>query len=170
MTVLKVPATRDELAQVRTLLRAFLQWHRERHVEDHHLIDQYFDPAEYEQELARLPGKYTPPRGGLLLATHDGDPAGCVALQEIDDKACEMKRMFVYPHLRGKGIGRVLAQGIIEHARSLGYQSMCLDTSIRQGEARALYEKLGFKPIEPYYELPENLKNWLVFMEISLIR
>jgi GNAT superfamily N-acetyltransferase len=90
-----------------------------------------------------------------------------VALREIDSASCEMKRMFVYTQFHGKGVGRALAEAIIKEAKTLGYRTMRLDTSIRQNEAKGLYQHLGFKPIEPYYELPEDMKNWLVFMELA---
>jgi putative acetyltransferase len=143
-------------------------WHRARHVEDLHLIDSYFEPAEWEAELASLPGEYAPPGGALLLASVDGEPAGCVALRDLGGGACEMKRMFVYPALHGKGVGRVLGESILEEARALGHRTMRLDTSIRQHEAIALYRRLGFRDIEPYYDLPEPLRDWLVFMERPL--
>jgi ribosomal protein S18 acetylase RimI-like enzyme len=61
-----------------------------------------------------------------------------------------------------------LADAVIEQAKALGYRTMRLDTSIRQDEAKGLYQRLGFKIIEPYYELPEELRHWLVFMELVL--
>jgi GNAT superfamily N-acetyltransferase len=166
--VIVLPATEVELDQVRDLMRAFVAWHRERHIGDTHLIDQYFDASQFEEELASLPGKYAPPAGALLLASHDGSPAGCVALRQIDTASCEMKRMFVYPEFHGKGVGRALAEAVIERARTLGYRSMVLDTSIRQSEARGLYRRYGFRDIAPYYELPGDLRDWLVFMELDL--
>jgi GNAT superfamily N-acetyltransferase len=168
MTLVKVPTTPEELDQVRALMRAFIAWHRQRHLEDIHLIDQYFDAAAFEDELVSLPGKYAPPRGSLLLATHDGGPAGCVALREIDAHAGEMKRMFVYTHLHGKGVGHALAHALIGQARDMGYRCLRLDTSIRQEQAITLYRRLGFNVIEPYYELPESMRGWLVFMELAL--
>jgi GNAT superfamily N-acetyltransferase len=167
-TSVQVPVTLEQLNQVRSLMRSFIAWHKDRHREDMHFIDAYFDAEAFEQELASLPGKYAPPHGQLLLATVDGAPAGCVALREIDSASCEMKRMFVYVQFHGKGVGRALAEAIINEARTLGYRTMRLDTSNRQNEAKGLYQRLGFKPIEPYYELPEDMKNWLVFMELSL--
>ena len=166
--VVQVPTTPQQLDQVRSLMRSFLVWHRERHLEDTHLIDAYFDADAFEQELASLPGKYAPPHGQLLLATLDGAPAGCVALREIDSSSCEMKRMFVYPLFQGKGIGHALAAAVIEEGRALGYRTMRLDTSVRQEEASRVYRGLGFKTIEPYYELSAELKRWLVFMELAL--
>ena len=149
-------------------MRAFMAWHRERHTQDLHLIDAYFDAAAFEEELATLPGVYSPPSGRLLLATYEGESAGCVALRPIDARYCEMKRMFVYPHLQGKGVGLALTRRLIEHARSSSYRAMRLDTSIRQAEAEALYSQLGFNVIPPYYELPADLRDWLVFMELTL--
>jgi GNAT superfamily N-acetyltransferase len=160
--------TQEQIRQVSILLRAFVDWHKQRHIEDHQLIDEYFDTKGFEEELASLPGKYSPPKGRLLLASLDSQPAGCAALREIDAIACEMKRMFVYPQFQGKGVGRTLAEKLIHEARKIGYASMLLDTSFRQIEAQGLYRSLGFKRIEPYYELPEKLQNWLVFMELKL--
>jgi len=156
------------LDHVRNLIKAFLKWHLNRHLEDIDLINEYFDPKDFEKELASLPGKYSIPSGKLLLAFYNDQPAGCVALKKIDDHSCEMKRMFVYPEFHGKGIGYALAKAIIDEAKKIGYSSMKLDTSIRQIEAQNLYQGFGFKNIEAYYELPERLKNWLVFMELKL--
>lgn len=168
MTLVNVPTTNKELDQVRALLRAYIAWHRQHHREDIQLVEQYFDGAAFEQELASLPGPYAAPGGCLFLASRDGVPAGCVALREIDAHASEMKRMFVDTHLQGKGVGRALAQAVVERARAMGYRSVRLDTSIRQHKAQALYRGLGFRVIEPYYALPANLRNWMVFMELSL--
>jgi GNAT superfamily N-acetyltransferase len=163
-----IPTTTEQLDQVRALMRGFIAWHRERHQQDLALIDSYFDAAAFEAELAGLPGKYAPPGGSLLLAVVDGQPAGCVALRRIDAARCEMKRMFVYPMFHGQGIGRALAEAVIRDARAIGYGTMLLDTSIRQAEAQALYRRLGFRDIPPYYDLPDDLRNWLVFMELPL--
>ena len=168
VVAIQIPSTAQQFDQVRSLMRAFITWHKDRHRQDMHLIDAYFDAEAFEEELATLPGKYVPPSGQLLLATLDGAPAGCVALREIDPITCEMKRMFVYTQLHGKGVGHALAEAIVKEARLLGYRTMRLDTSIRQDEAKGLYQSLGFKTIEPYYELPEELKSWLVFMELVL--
>ena len=149
-------------------MREFLNWHRHRHLEDLELIDAYFDAKAFEEELASLPGKYAPPRGRLLLAFYDGQPAGCVALRAMDAQACEMKRMFVYTQYQGKGVGRALAEALVHEAQTIGYASMWLDTSVRQMEAQSLYQSLGFKKTDPYYELPKRLENWLVFMELKL--
>lgn len=168
MMEIRVPTTVDEVDQVRLLMRAFVAWHRERHQQDLALIDAYFDAAAFEEELASLPGEYAPPTGQLLLATVDNKPAGCVALKQIDTEACEMKRMFVYPQYHSCGVGRALSEAVIEAGRTAGHRVMRLDTSIRQAEAQGLYRRLGFRDVAPYYELPDDLRSWLVFMELPL--
>ena len=161
-------ATNTELNDVRALMRAFVAWHRARHVEDLALIDRYFDAEAWEAELAGLPGKYAPPKGSLLVAYRGGQPAGCVALRDLGDNVAEMKRMFVPPVFRGFGVGRALADRVIADARKAGYRRMRLDTSRRQSEAIRLYEAAGFKRIPPYYPVARDLQDWLIFFERSL--
>ena len=163
-----VPETESDLDDVRALIRAFVAWHRERHLSDHELIDGYFDAGEFEHELAGLPGKYGPPDGRLLLARVDGEAAGCVALRRLDGDVSEMKRMYVDTRFRGRRVGVALTERLLADARALGYARMRLDTSFRQAEALGLYERFGFKPIEPYYELAPEMRDWLVFMELEL--
>lgn len=160
--------TRQELDDVRALITAFARWHRERHVEDLDLIDRYFDVAAFAEELATLPAKYAPPRGSLLIA-YDGEmPAGCVAMRDLGDGVCEMKRMFVPETARGRGAGRALCAQIIADAKAAGYRLMRLDTSKRQGEAMRLYEAAGFVRTAPYYEMADDVRGWLVFFERPL--
>jgi putative acetyltransferase len=163
------PASDEDFDDVRELIRAFLAWHRERHPEDLELIDAYFDALAFESELEHLPEYYGEPAGDLLLARCDGAIAGCVALRRVDAESCEMKRMFVYPRWQGHGIGRRLGEAIVASATAAGYAVMRLDTSFRQAEALQLYRRLGFEEIEPYYDLPQPLRDWLVFMERRLL-
>jgi putative acetyltransferase len=109
----------------------------------------------FEQELARLPGHYAPPDGRLLLAEYDGQMAGCVALHKWEDGICEMKRLYLRPSFRRKGLGRVIAEKIIAEARSIGYQRMRLDTiGPLMKDAVEMYRKLGFREIAPYRPNP----------------
>jgi GNAT superfamily N-acetyltransferase len=162
------PARPAELDDVRSLMRAFVAWHRGRHAEDIDLIERYFDQRAFDEELAGLPGKYARPQGRLLLAYLDGQPAGCVALRDLEQDICEMKRMFVPDAFRGRGVGRALAARIIAEGKDAGYRIMRLDTSRRQSEAMRLYERAGFRRIPPYYDLTDDVKDWLVFFELTL--
>jgi GNAT superfamily N-acetyltransferase len=108
----------------------------------------------FEAELEGLPGKYAPPNGALLIALHQDEAAGCVALRDLGDGVCEMKRLFVRPQFRKFGLGRQLADTIIAKADQLGYLLMRLDTLDRLSEAMRLYERLGFRKIPAYYDNP----------------
>lgn len=109
---------------------------------------------DFETELAQLPGDYSRPRGRLLLALDDASPAGCVAMRPLADDRCEMKRLYVRPQFRATGLGRLLAERIIEEARAVGYRRMYLDTLPTMGSAMRLYESLGFRDIPPYRHNP----------------
>jgi GNAT superfamily N-acetyltransferase len=169
MEVRVVQATSiPELDAVRHLMRAFVAWHRERHLEDLDLIDSYFDAAKFDAELAGLPGDYAPPAGSLRLAFLGDRPAGCVALHDLGDGICEMKRMFVPTQDRGRGVGGALVSHIIADARAAGYHLMRLDTSHRQNEAMRLYEQAGFRRVPAYYPVSPAMADWLIFFELSL--
>jgi ribosomal protein S18 acetylase RimI-like enzyme len=137
-------ASPAEIAQVRAL---FLDYARSLGFS---LCFQNFD-----QELAGLPGHYAPPKGRLLLAEYEGQLAGCVALRELEAGICEMKRLYLCPPFRGKGLGRALAEHLIAEARKTGYTCMRLDTvePVMQ-DAVAMYRRLGFREIPPYCKNP----------------
>jgi ribosomal protein S18 acetylase RimI-like enzyme len=123
------------------------------------------DFQDFDGEMTNLPGDYTPPEGCILLARCASKTIGCVALHKLESRICEMKRLYVRPAFRGKGIGRVLSESVVAEARRLGYAAMRLDTLASMVGARGLYRSMGFKEIEPYRFNPLN---GAVFMELAL--
>lgn len=141
------PDSVAELEPVRNILREYAQGLG---------MDLCFQ--DFETELATLPGEYAAPRGALLLASVDGQLAGCCALRPMEDadypNAAEMKRLYVRQAFRGLGLGRRLAEATLDAARQAGYTSVLLDTLDEMEAARTLYEDLGFEEIPPYYHNP----------------
>ena len=112
----------------------------------------------FDAELASLPGDYAGPQGLLLLALIDGAIAGCCAMRPLlatdYPNACEMKRLYVRQPFRRLGLGRQLAEAIMDAARVAGYHHLLLDTLSDMESARALYTDMGFDDIPPYYHNP----------------
>ncbi len=153
----------DDVDTVQTLFREYL-------VE----LDLDLDFQHVEQELAALPRPYARPHGAILLAVDDApadergtepsdsdaaETLGMVAVKPLPDtddgdRVCEMKRLYVRPKARGRGIGHNLAQAILETARDIGYDRMRLDTIASMHAARAVYQSLGFEERSAYYDNP----------------
>jgi ribosomal protein S18 acetylase RimI-like enzyme len=108
----------------------------------------------FEEELASLPGKYALPKGRIVIAYVDGIAAGCVALRPFDNHTCEMKRLYVKESFRNMKLGKALAQHIIAEAKTIGYDTMVLDTLRTMESALGLYKSLGFVETQAYYENP----------------
>lgn len=120
----------------------------------------------FEEEWKSLPGAYNPPDGRLLLARCGDHAAGCIALRKLEAGICEMKRLYVRPADRGRGLGRMLVERLIAEARAIGYGRMRLDTSASaMQDAVALYRRMGFQEIAPYSSIPIEDALW---MELTL--
>jgi ribosomal protein S18 acetylase RimI-like enzyme len=145
-----------QIQQVRELFGEYVEWLG---------INLCFQ--NYDKELAELPGEYSPPTGRLLLAVaNDDSPAGCAALRDLGNGACEMKRLFVRPTFRGQGLGWQLAELVLQEARGIGYERIRLDTLPgKMDQAIKMYRSLGFKDIAPYYHNPVKEA---AFMELDL--
>jgi GNAT superfamily N-acetyltransferase len=151
------PVTDDRsLAAAKDLIRAHFEAHSEAH-----------DPLQISAIVDKLPAPYTPPTGGLWVAWEKDEAVGCVALQSLSDDTGEVKRMYVRPEHRGKGIARALAHVVIDEARARGYAKLRLGTLASMLPAQNLYTSLGFRPIEPYRNIEFGTTK---FYELSLSR
>ncbi len=141
------PKSPEELAETRSLFEEYASGLG---------VDLCFQ--DFERELRELPGKYQEPEGTLLLALYDSKIAGCCALRPLTvpdhPHAAEMKRLYVRPAFRGKGIANGLVTQVLKKAKEAGYSCVLLDTLKTMEEAQLLYKRLGFQEIPPYYDNP----------------
>jgi ribosomal protein S18 acetylase RimI-like enzyme len=137
--------TMDDLAATVGLFRAYAA-----------SLDVDLSYQDFAAEMDSMPGKYAPPAGALLLARDaEGNRVGCVGLRSIEPVGCcEMKRLYVAPAGRGVGLGRSLVDAVVTVAERIGYREMRLDTLPSMAGAQALYRRLGFEVIAPYYDTP----------------
>ena len=120
----------------------------------------------FDEELKNLPGAYGPPSGRLLLARYIDHAAGCVALRKLEAGICEMKRLYLRPQFRGKGVGLALVTAVIAEARQIGYARMRLDTvEPVMKDAVVMYRRFGFREIAPYCTNPIE---GALYMELGL--
>jgi len=138
----------ETLDRVRRLLRWYAEEFDEAHGEN--LRHQGF-----AAEIVGLPGRYSGPSGSLLLGMVDDRPAGCVALRDLGEGVCEMKRLYVAPPFRRHGLGRALLEAALRHAEAFGHRRMVLDTIPEMAVALGMYRALGFTETAPYWESPD---------------
>ncbi len=128
-------------------------------------IRAFLDLQHYDDELDDPTKKYGLPDGRLYIAWCDGQPAGCIALRRLDDTTCELKRLYVRPAFRGRGIAGVMMQSILDDARAIGYAAMVLDTQPYLASAVRMYRALGFYNIPPYNDSPLDTT---IFLRLDL--
>jgi len=147
--------SKQELDAARGIFREYSTWLN---------VDLCFQ--NFERELAELPGEYSPPSGRLWLVFQGDVLAGSIAMRSLSGDICEMKRLYVRPEFRGQGLGRLLAERLIQEARLIGYRRMRLDTLPgRMDQAISMYRSLGFSEIDRYYNNPYETA---MFMELDL--
>ena len=148
----------EELGHARSLFRAYA-------AEFAGSIAEVLCHQGFDAEVAGLPGRYAPPSGCLLLAMEGDIPIGCVALRELGDGTCEMKRLYVTPKYRGRALGRLLVEEVLRRAERMGYRRMVLDSLPEMEGALALYRRHGFVETAPYWGHPTGhaifMEKWL---------
>lgn len=164
MTTISQVKTEAQIEAVRELLREYTAWVFTLTAHSH----QAPTFQGLDEELATLPGIYTPPAGRLLLAMQDDQPAGCVCLKGHDATTGELKRLYVRPAFRGLHLGQQLVKTLIEEARQSGYQRIVLDSHISMKKAHAIYQAAGFRLVRTPDDFPERLKPVVVFMACDL--
>ncbi len=137
------PAT--DLDLIRTLFREYAQ-----------TLPITLDFQGFEEELKLLPGKYANPEGRLFVAIVEGEVVGCVALRRFDATRGELKRLYVRPAYRHRGIAQALTLKIIAEAKAIGYEALVLDTLRSMTTAIRFYTAMGFHEIEAYYPNPHE--------------
>jgi len=160
-------ATAHDLLSVRDVFGAYLQWATSM---GNSLSNVTVDSAAMlERDMADIQ-KFMPPDGRLLLAVDRAGVMGCACMRTSRPGMAELKRMYVYPDQRGRGIGRALVHALIADLRSAGYVTLRLDSGRFMTAAHALYRALGFQEIAPYpeSEVPEDLRQHCIFMELPL--
>ncbi len=105
---------------------------------------------DFDRELEHFTVEYAAPKGAFILVEDQGQFVACIGVRQFADEVGEVKRLYVAPAARGRGLGRVLVELVITRARQLGYGSLLLDTLPFMKEAQALYLSLGFQPTTAY--------------------
>ncbi len=159
--------TPEQIQRVQELFAEFKAWDIEMSGRMGLNVDTLLD-FDYKESVYELVAEFAPPRGRLLLASLDGQVAGCAGLRRLSPEIGEMKRVYVRPAFRRKRVGRTLIEAVISAARTIGYRKLRLETAGFMEGAQALYRSLGFDLIEPYREIPEVMRHLGVFMELNL--
>jgi len=157
----------EELSQAAEMIFGFLKWNRQR-LADGWPFEAFEVQERVRDDLVNLRKRAAEQSWTIFVAKLSEEVAGCVVLRPIDRDACELKRLFVLPHLQRAGLGRALCQTAIASASAHGFKRMTLDTADVQFEALSLFEDLGFKPASPHRDYSPEVKKRVVFMAKDL--
>lgn len=167
MTVREAVSAQDYEA-FSVLIDEYVSWLRDRYEREEWLVGDVLGMQALQTEMQNLASVYAPPRGRAFIAELNGEVCGCGAYRRLDASVCEMKRVFVPARFQGNGIGRSICNGLLDAARNDGFRAMRLDTGKLMTEAIALYQSVGFAPIEPYLDYPPEILPYFLFMERAL--
>lgn len=168
-TVIREASSELDYKAISQLIAEYVLWLRSRYEKDNWFITEVLDKQSLSSELESLPTMYGSPNGRAFVAFQDNEVVGCGAYRRLVDGTCEMKRVFVPQRYQGAGLGRRICTTLIFAAREDGFQLMRLDTGSIMNEAITMYQSFGFRQCPPYYDYPENLLPYFVFMELSLV-
>ena len=128
------------------------------------------NPTEQVEEDIKMIDKFLPLNGRLMLAFIDSIACGIGCLKSINAEIGEVKRMYVNPSFRKIGAGQAILQSLINEAKETGYKKVRLDSPKFMKAAHSLYRSFGFKdiPVYPEVEIPEEFRQYLLFMELDL--
>jgi GNAT superfamily N-acetyltransferase len=163
-----VPAqTGEHLEHLISLAHEYVTWMAAEIQRQYPELDlaEFTSEHAYDDLRKKFPGEHV----CLLIAMHDSELCGCVALGHLSEAICEVRTLYVRPACRGMGIGKLLVQAALDQARTLGYHTARLDTLAFMHGAQQLYRSLGFYDIEPYLDLSDSLKQYIRFFEMKLI-
>jgi GNAT superfamily N-acetyltransferase len=161
-------STPEDYSGFATLIREYFEWMFARYGKLRGFIEAVGGHQGIDAELQDLSATFGPPEGKALIAWHNNEANGCVAYKDAHDGSAEMKRLFVPERFQGQGLGRRLAEAVVDQARADGFTHMRLDTGFLHEEAMAMYASMGFQPCEAYIDYPPDLLPHMRFFEREL--
>lgn len=160
----------SDIEDARALCEEWLEWHWKAYPDDWPTEDNPMDPEKFQVILKDLPKLHARPRGGILIASADGQPAGCVMYNEAEAGVAEFNRMFVSEGGRGHGLGRLMLERMFEQMIADGYQKVIFSSAKFLTHARTMYENAGFLDMPHPPGFPDEWRNYVYFMERALVQ
>ena len=167
MSTIRQVEFEDDINNVQDLFWEYLQWANARNYKEFGIKLDIATMLEDDMDKLEI---FSPPNGRLLLTFDGAAVVGLICMSKMREEVGGIKRMYVLPSFRGRGIGRELLEGLIEEAQNIGYSRLRLDSARYMKEAHSLYHSVGFKEIDEYpeSEIPEEFRAHWIFMEKRL--